>query len=66
MALVKVFFHDLMSMKGMPLVIGIFSFGTAAAVQSVVLGRWQSRTSREVHAATEGVASPSLKEINDL
>ncbi|CAG0979302.1 hypothetical protein GEOBC_01721 [Geobacteraceae bacterium] len=52
-ALVKVFFHDLMLMRGMPLVIGIFSFGIAAAVQSVVLGRWQSRAPREVEAATD-------------
>ncbi|RNC65847.1 MAG: hypothetical protein ED859_17105 [Desulfuromonadales bacterium] len=52
-ALVKVFFHDLMLMHGMPLVIGIFSFGITAAVQSVVLGRWQSRTSREAETSVE-------------
>lgn len=65
-ALVKVFFHDLMLMRGMPLVIGIFSFGIAAAVQSVVLGRWQSRTSREAEPSVE-TAPPAnqFQEVSD-
>lgn len=37
----KVFFGDLLGAKGVPLVLSVFSFGVAAAVDSVVLGRWQ-------------------------
>ena len=37
----KVFFGDLLGAKGVPLVLSVFSFGVAAAVGSVVLGRWQ-------------------------
>ena len=32
---------DLFGAKGLPLVLSVFSFGLAAAVQSVILGRWQ-------------------------
>jgi len=64
----KVFFHDLLLMNGMPLVIGIFSFGLTAAVQSVVLGRWQSRSAREEQAAApaaEAAAATSMKEATE-
>ena len=37
----KVFFGDLLGAKGVPLVLSVFSFGVAAAVDSVILGRWQ-------------------------
>jgi len=37
----KVFFGDLLGAKGVPLVLSVFSFGLAAAVDSIVLGRWQ-------------------------
>ncbi len=38
---VKVFFFDLFGTEGLPLVISVFSFGLAAALESVVLSRWQ-------------------------
>jgi uncharacterized membrane protein len=41
---VKVFLFDLMSAKGMPLVLSVLSFGIAAAVESIILGRWQRLT----------------------
>lgn len=37
----KVFLYDLLNIHGLPLVFSIFSFGLAAAVESVALGRWQ-------------------------
>ena len=48
----KVFFGDLLGAKGVPLVLSVFSFGLAAAVDSVVLGRWQ-RSSASQHPAAE-------------
>lgn len=48
----KVFLGDLLGAKGLPLVLSVFSFGLAAAVSSVVLGRWQKATGGE---------SPSLE-----
>lgn len=38
---VKVFGYDLFEMRGIPLMVSVFSFGAAAALGSVVLGRWQ-------------------------
>jgi hypothetical protein len=40
-AAIKVFLYDLLGAHGVPLVISVFSFGLAAAVESVALGRWQ-------------------------
>jgi hypothetical protein len=37
----RVFASDLFSAHGVPLVLSVFSFGMAAAVGSVVLGKWQ-------------------------
>ena len=37
----KVFLYDLIGTKGVPLVLSVFSFGLAAALLSIVLGRWQ-------------------------
>ncbi len=37
----KVFMIDLLSTKGVPLVLSVFSFGLVASVESVVLTRWQ-------------------------
>jgi hypothetical protein len=37
----KVFFGDMLAARGLPLVFSVFSFGLAAAIGSVVLGRWQ-------------------------
>ena len=39
----KVFFHDLVAAKGLPLVVSVLSFGIATAVLSVVMSRWQKR-----------------------
>lgn len=36
----KVFLYDLLGTHGLPLVCSVFSFGAAAAVESVVLGKW--------------------------
>jgi hypothetical protein len=38
---VKVLLYDLLGAHGVPLVVSVFSFGMAAAVESVLLGRWQ-------------------------
>lgn len=39
----KVFFFDLFGIKGVPLVLSVFSSGAAAAVGSVITGRWQKK-----------------------
>ncbi|MDD2850284.1 MAG: hypothetical protein PHY09_00085 [Desulfuromonadaceae bacterium] len=41
---IKVFFYDLLGTHGLPLVLSIFSFGTAAAVESIALGKWQKQS----------------------
>ena len=38
---VKVFLYDLLGAHGVPLVASVFTFGLAAAIESVALGRWQ-------------------------
>jgi hypothetical protein len=40
---VRVFILDLFSIKGVPLVVSVFSFGMVAAVASVVMSRWQKK-----------------------
>ena len=40
---VKVFLYDLLGAHGFPLVASIFTFGLAAAIESVALGRWHKR-----------------------
>jgi hypothetical protein len=40
---VKVFLYDLLGAHGFPLVASIFTFGLAAALESVALGRWNKR-----------------------
>jgi len=42
----KVLGSDLQNTDGVPLVLAVFSFGMAAAIGSVVLGKWQSLTAR--------------------
>lgn len=37
---IKVFLYDLLGIHGVPLVLSVFSFGMAAAVESVALGKW--------------------------
>src|SRR5512138_878671 len=39
---VKVFLYDFIGTKGVPLVLSVLSFGLAAALQSIILGRWQA------------------------
>ncbi|MCL7489317.1 MAG: DUF2339 domain-containing protein [Desulfobulbaceae bacterium] len=39
----KVFIFDLLGIKGMPLVLSVFSTGVVAAFGSVVMGRWQKK-----------------------
>jgi hypothetical protein len=38
---IKVFLYDLLGTHGLPLVFSVFSFGLAAAVESLALGKWQ-------------------------
>jgi hypothetical protein len=44
---VKVFAYDLLRSHGLPLVFSVFSFGVAAAVESIVLGKWAKKTSEK-------------------
>ncbi len=39
----KVFLYDLLGTHGLPLVFSVFSFGMAAAVESLALGKWQTK-----------------------
>jgi hypothetical protein len=39
----KVFILDLFGIKGVPLVLSVFSTGVVAAFGSVVMGRWQKK-----------------------
>ena len=39
----KVFLYDLFGTHGLPLVFSVFSFGMAAAVESLALGKWQKQ-----------------------
>lgn len=41
---IKVFMFDLVGTHGLPLVFSVFSFGMAAAVESIALGKWQKQT----------------------
>jgi hypothetical protein len=40
---IKVFLYDLLGVHGLPLVFSIFSFGMAAAIESLALGKWQKQ-----------------------
>ena len=40
---IKVFLFDLLGTNGLPLVLSVFSFGAAAAVESVALGKWSKK-----------------------
>jgi len=44
---VKVFLFDLLGTHGIPLVSSVFSFGMAAAVESVTLGKWQKQSTKK-------------------
>ena len=41
---IKVFLYDLLGTHGLPLVFSVFSFGLAAAVESLALGKWSKET----------------------
>ncbi|MDD2581107.1 MAG: hypothetical protein PHR66_03830 [Desulfuromonadaceae bacterium] len=41
---IKVFLYDLLGTHGLPLVFSIFSFGMAAAVESLALSKWQKKS----------------------
>lgn len=41
---VKVFLYDLLGTQGLPLVLSVFSFGVAAAVESIALSKWQKQS----------------------
>jgi len=43
----KVFLYDLLGGGGLPRVLSLFSFGLAAALESLLLGRWQLQAARE-------------------
>jgi len=45
---VKVFLYDLLGTHGLPLVFSVFSFGMAAAVESLALGKWQETPAGQV------------------
>ena len=40
---IKVFIFDLFGIKGVPLVLSVFSYGVVAAFASVVMGKWQKK-----------------------
>ena len=47
---VKVFAYDLLGSHGLPLVFSVFSFGMAAAIESVALGKWTNKPVEKVSA----------------
>lgn len=51
---IKVFLYDLLGTHGLPLVFSIFSFGMAAAVESLALSKWQKKP---VGHSREGAAA---------
>jgi hypothetical protein len=56
---------DLLGTKGVPLVLSVFSFGLAAATQSITLSRWQKHspaTAAEIHDPDEEAAHAPEKE----
>jgi hypothetical protein len=44
---IKVFLYDLMGTQGLPLVFSVFSFGMAAAVESIALSKWQKQPTEQ-------------------
>ena len=45
---IKVFMYDLLGTHGLPLVFSVFSFGMAAAVESLALGKWQKQPTGQI------------------
>lgn len=46
----KVFLFDLLGTHGLPLVISVFSFGMAVAIESVALGKWMKTSDAHLEA----------------
>ncbi|MBL0225194.1 MAG: hypothetical protein IPQ16_06330 [Geobacteraceae bacterium] len=46
---IKVFLYDLLGTHGLPLVFSVFSFGVAAAVESLALSKWQKPPAGQAH-----------------
>jgi len=53
---INVFLYDLLGSHGIPLVASVFTFGLAAAIESLALGRWPKQKAEE--AAASEVSSP--------
>jgi hypothetical protein len=51
----KVFLMDMVQLKGMPLMISVFTFGLVAALASIVLGRWHKTTEASTLSAPENL-----------
>ena len=49
---IKVFMYDLLGTHGLPLVFSVFSFGVAAAVESLALGKWQKQPTGQIPVET--------------
>jgi hypothetical protein len=49
----KVFLMDMVQLKGMPLMISVFTFGLVAALASIVLGRWHKAPDASVKSEPE-------------
>jgi hypothetical protein len=59
---VKVFLYDLLGAHGVPLVASVFTFGLAAAIESVALGRWQKKSeAQEAQEVTKKGATAGLE-----
>jgi hypothetical protein len=56
LGMLKSFVFDLFGIKGMPLVLSVFSSGIVAAVGSVISTRWQGKKEK---VATEPLATQS-------
>jgi len=56
---VKVFLYDLLGAHGVPLVASVFTFGLAAAIESVALGRWQKKKDDGEPAASQAAGGPN-------
>ena len=52
---IKVFLYDLLGAHGLPLVFSIFSFGTAAAIESIALGKWQKEPADQTQNGVNGI-----------
>lgn len=63
---IKVFFYDLLGTHGLPLVFSIFSFGMAAAIESIALGKWQKQPAGKIQdAAVDGLEPAAVKERSE-